>query len=205
MPEPQVLLAFAATVTALMLIPGRNVALIVANSVAHGPRYGLLTVLGTTSAMVVQLALTAFGMSALLRGLGEGFTWLRWIGVAYLLWLGVRQWRATPAELGRVQAEPKRARAIWARAFLVSLTNPKTLFFYGAFLPQFVRPGPDLALQFAVLAASFLLIAITVDSLWAVAAGRARRLLIRHTRASNRVSGGVLIAAAAALAAARAR
>jgi len=202
-PEPQLLLAFAATVTILMLIPGPNVALIVANSVAHGSRYGLLTVVGTSSAMVVQLVLTALGMTAVLRGLGGWFDGVRWIGVVYLLWLGVRQWRAAPADLARMRAGPKSARTIYARAFLVSLTNPKTLFFYGAFFPQFVRPGPGLGVQVAVLATSFLLIAVTVDSVWALAAGRARGLLVRHATVRNRISGGVLVAAAVALAAAR--
>src|SRR5688572_32472476 len=85
--------AFVAAVAILMLIPGPNVALIVANSVAHGARYGLLTVAGTSSAMMLQLAVTALGMTELLATLGSWFEWVRWIGVAYLLYLGVSYWR----------------------------------------------------------------------------------------------------------------
>src|ERR1700687_4704910 len=92
-------LTFVAATAILILIPGPNVALIVANSVAYGTRFGLLTVAGTSSAMVLQLALTALGMTALLGTLATWFEWIRWIGVFYLLWLGVRQWRAPPVDL----------------------------------------------------------------------------------------------------------
>lgn len=139
MPLP-LYLAFVAAALALMLMPGPNVALIVANSVAHGPRYGLLTVAGTSSAMVVQLAVTALGMASLLTVMGHAFEWLRWIGVAYLLWLAVQAWRAPEEDLSQVPAQPKSRTAIWLRGVLVSLTNPKTLLFYGAFLPQFIAP-----------------------------------------------------------------
>ena len=147
MPELHLYLAFVAAVTVLMLIPGPNVALIVANSVTYGFRYGLLTVAGTSSAMLVQLALTALGMTELLGQLGAWFDWIRWIGVAYLVYLGVTQWRAPPLKLTDVRAEPKSAQAMYTRALLVSLTNPKTLFFYGAFFPQFVVMTHDVGLQ----------------------------------------------------------
>ena len=203
MPEPHLLLAFAAAVTVLVMIPGPNVALIVANSVAHGARYGLITVAGASSAMVLQLALTALGMTELLGRLGAWFEWIRWIGVVYLLYLGVRQWRAPPTDLTLTRAEPKSPRAIYGRAFLVSLTNPKTLFFYGAFFPQFVSPAHSLYGQIATLSAAFLIIAVGGDCGWALLAGRARGLLARNGRLRNRLSGGVLVGAGLALAAAR--
>ena len=145
--DASVFLAFAATVTVLMLIPGPNVALIVANSVAYGSRYGLLTVAGTSSAVVVQLAFTALGMTRLLGALGTSFELIRWVGVAYLVYLGVAQWRAPAVDLTRTRPEPRSARAIYMRALLVSLTNPKTLLFYGAFFPQFVTATHDLGAQ----------------------------------------------------------
>jgi homoserine/homoserine lactone efflux protein len=203
--DASLLLAFIATVTVLMLIPGPNVALIVANSVAYGARYGLLTVAGTSSAMVVQLGLTALGMTELLGTLGVWFAWLRWIGVAYLLYVGVMQWRAPVVDLTRTRAEPKSARAIFVRALLVSLTNPKTLFFYGAFFPQFIVITRDVGSQVAILSAVFLGIAIVVDGPWALVAGRARGLLATRGRLRNRVSGGMLIGASAALALVRSK
>ena len=205
MPEPHLLAAFVAAVLVMMMIPGPNVALIVSNSLAHGSRYGLLTVAGTSSAMVVQLSLTALGMAQLLGGLGLWFDRLRWVGVAYLLYLGIRQWRAPPVDLSRVSAGPKSPRRLYARAFLVSFTNPKTLVFYGAFFPQFVTPGRALDSQLGVLCACFLGIALCVDSLWSLLAGRARALLAGRGTLRNRLGGGALIGAGLALAATRAR
>jgi homoserine/homoserine lactone efflux protein len=205
MPDPNLLLAFALATTVLMLIPGPNVALIVANSVAWGTRYGLLTVAGTAAAMVVQLALTAIGMSAVLGALAAWFEWLRWIGVAYLFWLGLRLWRAPAVDLTRVPPQRRSARAIALRGFLVSLTNPKTLLFYGAFFPQFVHVERPLLPQVAVLSALFLALALLLDGGWAVLAGRARFLLATRGRLRNRLSGGLLICAGVGLALARRR
>jgi homoserine/homoserine lactone efflux protein len=195
--------AFTGAVVVLMLIPGPNVALIVANSVAYGPSYGLLTVAGASSAMVVQLALTALGMTELLGALGVWFAYLRWFGVVYLLYLGVTQWRAPAADLTKTRPEPKSIRAIYLRGLLVSLTNPKTLFFYGAFFPQFVSPSRPIAVQVALLSATFLALAIAIDSGWALVAGRARGLLAARGGLRNKLSGGFLIGAGAALALAR--
>ena len=203
MPDVPTLLAFVLAVTALMLIPGPNVALIVANSVAYGQRYGLLTVAGTSAAMVAQLGLTAVGMAGLLGSLGHGFAFLRWVGAAYLVWLGVQQWRAAPVDLTQTPPQPRSARAIFGRALLVSLTNPKTLLFYGAFFPQFVTPGPSAGVQVMVLSAVFLALAVGLDSLWALAAAWARGALAMRGRLRNRLSGGVLVGAGVGLALAR--
>jgi threonine/homoserine/homoserine lactone efflux protein len=197
--------AFVAAVTLLMLIPGPNVALIVANSVAYGPRYGLLTLAGTSSAMVVQLCLTALGLAELLTATGTVFEWLRWIGVGYLLYLGIAQWRAPAVNLSTTPPEPKSARAIYGRGLIVSLTNPKTLLFYGAFFPQFVSPGRPADPQLWVLSLTFIAVALLVDTGWAMAAARARGLLAARGRLRNRLSGGVLIGAGAALALARSK
>lgn len=203
--EPSLYLAFIAAVTVLMLIPGPNVALITANSIAYGPRYGLLTVAGTSAAMIAQLSLTALGMSEALTFLASWFETLRWVGVAYLLYLGLVQWRAPAIDLTTTKPEPKSPRAIFMRAALVSLTNPKTLLFYGAFFPQFISLSRPLAPQLIVLSVSFLVIALIVDSLWALAASRARGLLATRGRLRNRLAGGLLMSAGAALALARQR
>src|SRR4051812_14732443 len=187
--------AFVLAVTVLMLIPGPNVALIVANSVSYGVRYGFLTVAGTSTAMVLQLAVTGLGMTELLGSLGSWFEWIRWIGVAYLVYLGVAQWRAPPRDLTKIAPAPKSARRMFTRALLVSLTNPKTLFFYGAFFPQFVSPDRTLLPQVLLLSATFVLLAILLDGSWALAAGRARHLLAGRGRLRNRISGGMLIGA----------
>jgi homoserine/homoserine lactone efflux protein len=196
-------LAFLLATSALMLIPGPNVALIVANSVAYGTYYGLLTVAGTGVAMLLQLALTAVGMTAALGHLGAWLEWIRWIGVAYLLWLGIRQWRAPPVEIAHTPPQPRSAQAIFLRGLLVSLTNPKTLLFYSAFFPQFIAPDRSLATQLWVLVGSFLALAILIDGGWATLAGRARTVLAARGKLRNRMSGGMLIGAGLGLALAR--
>jgi homoserine/homoserine lactone efflux protein len=197
-------LAFVAACALLIVIPGPNVALIVANSVAHGARYGLMTVAGTASAMVVQLALVVLGASALLGLLAGLFDWLRWLGVAYLLWLGLRTWRSASTELSSIAAEPRSVRAIFARGFLVSLSNPKTLLFYAAFLPQFVSAEPEQATyQLLLLSGTFLAIAVLLDGAWALLAGRLRSLLRARARLRNRLTGGLLMGAGLGLALAR--
>lgn len=116
----QLYLAFVVAVAVLIAIPGPNVALIVANSIAHGVRFGLLTVMGTSSAMVVQLGLTVLGMSAALGALADWFSWIRWIGVVYLVCLGLRAWRAAPVDFSAAPAEAPVVRRVvdagfWSR------------------------------------------------------------------------------------------
>jgi homoserine/homoserine lactone efflux protein len=193
-------LAFVLATSVLILIPGPNVALIVANSVGYGTRYGLLTVAGTSSAIVVQLALAGLGMTALLGNLAHWFDWIRWAGVVYLLWLGIRQWMAAPVDLTRTQPQQRSPREIFSRGILVSFTNPKTLFFYGAFFPQFITPNAHVTAQIAILAATFLVIAAGLDACWALLAGRVRHFLAVRGRLRNRISGGVLIGAGVGLA-----
>ncbi len=193
-------LGFVLATTILILIPGPNVSLIMANSIAHGTRYGLLTVIGTSAAIVVQLALTVLGLSATLGMLARWFEWVRWIGVAYLLWIGVRQWFAPPVDLTRTRPQPRSVRAIALRGFLISLTNPKTLLFYGAFFPQFLSPDVPFAPQVALLSVTFFVIAAGLDSVWALLAGRLRGLLAIRGTLRNRLSGGFLIGAGIGLA-----
>ena len=196
---------FVLATSLLILTPGPNVALIVANSVAHGARYGLLTVAGTTAAVFVHMLFVGFGMGQAMGTLGAALGWIRWLGVAYLLYLGVQQWRAAPVDLAAIGAQRKSASLMLRQAVLVSLSNPKALLFYGAFFPQFIAPNRAIGPQLAVLCTTYLILAGGIDSLWALAAGRMRAALARHARARNRVSGALLMGAGAGLACARAK
>lgn len=196
-------LAFVVASAVLILIPGPNVALIAANSVAHGTRFGLLTVGGTSSAVVVHLALTVLGATAILGFLAASFDWLRWAGVIYLVWLGVRAWRTPAVDLAGTEAQARSVKLIYGRGFLVGLTNPKTLLFYGAFLPQFITSGPTVADQLLLLAVTFLVVATVLDGVWAILAGRLRGLLTTHVRLRNRLTSGLLVGAGLGLALAR--
>jgi threonine/homoserine/homoserine lactone efflux protein len=196
-------LAFVGATLVLMIIPGPNVALIIANSVSHGRRYGLMTVVGTSTAMVPQLALTVLGMTTTLTAFAHLFEWIRWLGVAYLVYLGVQALRAEPLDLTTVRAEPKNPTAMFLRGFMVSITNPKTLLFYGAFFPQFVTPGENFSTHLLLLSATFLSLAVLVDSSWALAAARLRGVLAVRGALRNRLTGSFYLAAAFGLAMAR--
>lgn len=195
--SPSLFAAFLATSAALMLIPGPNVALIVANSLRFGVRGGLVTVLGTSAAMVVQLAVASLGVTTLLGTLGQAFEALRWLGVAWLLVLAARAFRAPADDLEL--PEPVAPGKTFGRGFLVSMTNPKTLAFYAAFLPQFLDPAAPLGRQMAILSVTFVSTALVVDGGWAILAGRTRAFL-RVGRARNRLTGAVLAGAALGLA-----
>lgn len=197
-------LAFVAATTALILLPGPNIMMIVSNSIAYGPRRGLATVAGTSSAMAVFLALTTLGMTSLVVAASDWFEWLRWAGAAYLVWLGIRQWRAAPVQSVSAGAPAPLSRVFW-QGFAVSATNPKVLLFYAAFLPQFVDPGAAVLPQMILLSVTFLVIAAGLDSGFALAAGRVRRLFAdpRYGRLQNRITGSLMVGAGLWLALAR--
>jgi threonine/homoserine/homoserine lactone efflux protein len=150
--------------------------------------------------MVPQLALTGLGMSALLGGVAEAFYYLRWLGVAYLVYLAYRAWTAPADDLAAVAAPRQPYRALFLRGFLVSLSNPKTLVFFAAFFPQFLNPAAPLGAQIGLLAASFLILAATVDSGWALLAARLGGAVKMSGRLRNRLSGGLLLGAGLGLA-----
>jgi threonine/homoserine/homoserine lactone efflux protein len=201
--EMNLFAAFILASALLILVPGPNVALIVSHSVVHGTRYGLLTVAATTSIQIIPLSLVALGMSAAVTLTADWFDWLRWIGIAYLIALGVATWRVRENHTIERNRKGRIGRTVIVRSMLVAATNPKTLLFYGAFLPQFVDADRPALPQFAILSATFILAALGGDSLWALAAGRARFLLARTARIRNRISGVILIVAGLGMAFAR--
>ena len=198
-------LGFVLASTLLILMPGPNVTLLVATSLSYGARRALATLAGTSTAIVLQLVITVLGMTSLMALLASGFEWLRWAGVAYLIWLGVRQWRAAPVALEDVDPQAVPARALFWQGFLVSATNPKTLLFYAAFFPQFLDPAAPAGPQLVLMSVTFLVVATVLDGGYALLAGRLRHLLRgrRRARLRNRVTGSLLIGAGLGLALAR--
>lgn len=196
-------LSFAAASALLILMPGPMVALIAASSVGQGLRAGLLTVAGAASGMVVHLTAVCLGLAALLASLGDAIFWLKWAGAAYLFYLGVSMIFSKASAFGNTAAPPKSAKRIYLEAFLVQLTNPKVLIFYAAFFPLFLSPDRPLLPQLLMMSATFLAIEIALDSAWALGATKVRPLLLNAGRWGNRVTGGVLVLAAAGMAALR--
>lgn len=193
------LLALALATALLVAMPGPNVALIVANSVRDGFRAGATTALGVACGNAVQLLLVVLGMAAVIRYAAEALTWIRWAGVVYLVYLGIRIWNEAGEDLGAITAKP----AVFRRAVLIAAINPKTLLFIAAFLPQFIIVDAGIAGHPAMIALVFLAVLLAGDLLWAVMADSARRLLEQYTKVRNRVTGGFLVAAGVGLALAR--
>lgn len=202
--EPHLWLAFAAATAVLILIPGPIVTLTIANSLRWGTRSGLMTIAGTSVATAVLLAAGGFGMAWVFATLGEWFQVLRWIGAAYLVWLGLRHWFERGHGLEE-HPEARRGRSIFWQGFLVSITNPKTILFYAAFFPQFMNPAAPAGPQLAALSVTFLIIAVIIDGAYAVLAGRLRPWLTgeRRGRLRNRITATLLIGTGLALAFAR--
>ncbi len=192
------LVALAVATMVLVMIPGPNVALIVANSLRYGLREGAITVLGTTLGVALQLALVMAGVAALIGFAAEALSWIRWGGVAYLLFLGIRAWREPASSLDAVEAQP----TVFWRACMIAAINPKTLLFNAAFLPQFL-PAAAGMLELVLTVAVFLSVLLAGDMLWATCASSARRLLQRYGRFGNRLSGAFLMAAGVGLALSR--
>lgn len=197
------ILALVVAAIILVLIPGPNVALIVANSLRYGFRSGLVTTLGTTSGLALQLLLVVAGMATVINVAATAFNWIRWLGVLYLLYLGIRAWREPATDLQGIRAAPPRHHGIFWRGFGLAVINPKTLLFNAAFLPQFVVAGEASVAHLSLLAAIYLAIIVTGDTLWATFASSARQVLGKFGHLRNKITGGFLLGAAASLALSR--
>jgi homoserine/homoserine lactone efflux protein len=203
--ETELLIGFALATFILVLIPGPIVTMVIAKSIAHGPSKGLLAVAGSSSAILCQLVLVTLGMSSIIALLAQWFEWLRWAGVIYLIYLGLRQFRAPLTTLSDAERLVPSHRSLFLQAFLISATTPKSLLFFGAFFPQFIDPLAPAVPQLLVLSVLFFTIATLSDGSYALLAGHLGRLLRgeRAARWRNRVSGVLLIAAGLGLALAR--
>jgi threonine/homoserine/homoserine lactone efflux protein len=187
----------------LVMIPGPNVALIVATSLRRGLRQGLLTVLGTTVGVGIQLALVVAGLATLLEAAAEALHWLKWVGAAYLVYLGIRAWRRAAQPPSACSPEPGR-RAAW-RGTMLAVLNPKTLLFNAAFLPQFVGSTTNATSELILLSAVYLLVIATGDMLWALFARSVRGWLEQRVALRERATGALLVAAGTGLAVAARR
>lgn len=169
-------LAFTFISTLFIVSPGPNVLVIVATTLGHGRGRGTTTVMGTSSAMAIQLLIAALSTSALLALVNGSLSWLQWAGVAYLAFLGlraIRRWQR------REQAPKLSGLGSFRRGFLVSLTNPKTILFFAAFLPQFVSESAPYLQQIALLSVWFWLLATLLDLAYVQLAGLLRKRIER--------------------------
>ncbi|WP_439859193.1 LysE family translocator [Pseudomonas sp. MBLB4136] len=193
-------LLYLTAVIGLALTPGPNGLLALTHGALYGHRKTLWTVAGGVGGFALLMALSMFGIGALLQASANALVILKWIGGAYLVWLGFQLWRAPALQLDApTQAVTKSGASLLRQGLLSALSNPKVILFFGAFLPQFLDPNGDLLLQFAVMAMTFAVVEGLVEYLLARTAHRVRPWLQRSGRGFNRCCGGLFAAMGAAL------
>lgn len=190
-------LAFVLASAAIVIVPGPTVTVIIANSLRHGHRAGLMNVAGTQAGLAVMIMVLALGLSAIVEIMGFAFDWLRLAGAAYLIWLGIKLWRSR-GELSDTDTKPLAGSFFW-QGFVVIWSNPKALLFFGAFIPQFIDPGgghiwASTTAQTLALGLTFMVVATLLDGGYALLAGKSGSLLSRRNiRAVEIFSGTSLI------------
>lgn len=197
-------------VTAVFLIsatPGPNMLHVMTQSIHHGPRRSIATMAGLMSAILLCLIASALGLGALLKASPRLFDGLRYAGVAYLLWLGVKAWRAPVGDAGEVGATRARSlRALYGTGLLTGLSNPKLIIFAAALFPQFIDTDRPFAVQLAILVVSFVAIEFGWQCVYALGGMKLARWLApaNRQRLFNRGTGLMFITFGGALLGARA-
>ena len=175
----------------LVVIPGPVVTLVISTSATKGTRAGLVTVAGTSTGNAALVAVIAFGLNWVLQHALYVFEVLRWVGAAYLIWLGIKAWRSA----GRQDLTIIGNQVHFWRGFVVAFSNPKGIAFFTAFLPQFVDPTLPAAHQLAMMCVVSVVLGATSDSCWAILSGMGRAWFVKPERAKllGRASGVTLI------------
>jgi len=202
--ETHIYLAFVIATAIMIALPGPSVLLTVAHGISFGWQRALATVAGETMGIAVQLTVAAVGLASLLNAVAHAFVWLRWAGAAYLVYLGVKQWRSASEPLALDTASVSKT-SLFVQGLIITIPNPKSLIFIAAFLPQFIDTTRPLGVQLTCIVPTFLAITLTVTSGWALLAGKASGFF-RSRRAFQsvmRTAGGLMIMAGAGLALAR--
>ncbi|NVN50888.1 Homoserine/homoserine lactone efflux protein [Mycolicibacterium hippocampi] len=196
-------LAFFGAAIVIAVAPGAGAIQSMATGLTHGVKRGYWNILGLEVGLMLQLALVATGLGAAVASSMLAFTVIKWVGVAYLLYLAIRQWRAVAVDLtAQVDGAVSTGyRSMVVRGFLVNATNPKSLLFFLAVMPQFVVPTSPLLPQYLAIGTTMVAVDLVVMGLYT---GLAVRLLTwlrtpRQQTALNRVFSGLFAAAALVL------
>ena len=208
MPDATTYGLFVAAALALLLVPGPAVFYVVARSVEGGRTTGLVSVLGVELGTLVHVVFAAAGLSAILASSATAFAIVKWLGAAYLVFLGLQHLLSRDGDDGEVPTGgERRLPRVFAQSVLVQVLNPKVALFFLAFLPQFVDPSRGAAwTQVLVLGATLALLGLLTDGLYALAGGTAADWLRRKRargglgRVRRYVSGGIYLALGAATA-----
>jgi threonine/homoserine/homoserine lactone efflux protein len=203
--SPDLYLAYVIACLFIALLPGPTITLIIATSIRHGTRAGLGNVAGTQVGLAVMIAVVGVGLASLIEGMGHWFEWLRLVGAAYLIWMGIQMFRSAGA-VDETGVPPLPRGGFMLQGVLVAASNPKTMVFFGAFFPQFIDPAGNYTLQIVVMGLTAMAIAAMTDSSYAILGGRAGRFLsTRRLKLISRLSGGFLVGGGLWLAFSRAK
>lgn len=203
----QAWLAFAAATFVLLVIPGPTILLVVSYALGRGMRAALPMAIGVALGDFTAMTLSLVGLGAVLAASATLFAVLRWVGAAYLIWMGWKLWRAGGALRVEAREDAEPAWKMIAHAWLVTALNPKSIIFFVAFVPQFMNPHTDWLTQMIVMETTFLVLAFCNALAYATLASRARAMT-RDPRAVsvfNRAGGAALIGLGAYAAASAAR
>ena len=190
-------LAFAAASAVMLAIPGPTILLVISYALSHGRRTAGATVAGVALGDFTAMTASMLGLGALLATSAAIFTVLKWVGAAYLVWLGIKLWRAPVSSAeGETPAEEKPFR-IFAHAYVVTALNPKSIVFFVAFLPQFLDLSRPMLPQMVIFEATFLVLATLNAFSYALLASAARKTIRNPTvqKVVNRTGGTLLIGA----------
>ena len=192
-------LTFVAASAILLVIPGPTILLVLSYALGHGRRPAAAIVAGVALGDLTAMTASMLGLGAVLATSAMLFTVLRWIGGAYLVFLGVKLWRAPVAAAEEAAAPPAPLSRMFAHAYAVTALNPKSIVFFVAFVPQFLSASSPFLPQVAVLEATFVTLAILNAAAYALLAAAARRRLRepRVRRVVNRTGGSLLVGAGA--------
>jgi threonine/homoserine/homoserine lactone efflux protein len=198
--------AYLVATVIVLIIPGPTVMLVVSYALAEGRRSAWATVAGVAAGDLTAMTVSLAGMGAVLSASADLFAALKWIGAGYLIYLGVKLWRVPPTlDAPTPGATRRSATAMMGHAFAVTALNPKSIVFFVAFLPQFVRAEAPVTPQLLLLGTTFLVLAIVNAAAYALLAGGIRDTVRRPPvlKTINRVGGSVLIGAGILTAAVR--
>jgi homoserine/homoserine lactone efflux protein len=201
----EVYVAYVLACFLIAVVPGPTVTVIIANSLAHGTRAGLLNVAGTQLGLGLMMGILVVGLSSVIAAMGWLFDWLRIAGAIYLAWLGWKLLRTPDFSGGNAHLEKPKG-GFLLQGFLVIMANPKALLWFGAFIPQFIDPAGNYVAQIVLLGLTAMAVALVTDGAYAVLTGRAGTWLSRsRIKLVARLSGAFLVGGGLWLALTRAR
>ncbi|MEL7463560.1 MAG: LysE family translocator [Pseudomonadota bacterium] len=181
--------------------PDTSQLLIISNSARHGLRRSLWTIFGDLSANAIQMTAAAFGLAALIAGSAEAFQIVKWAGVAYLAWIGVKLMLSSETAEAPGASAARTPLRLFRQGFVTSMANPFAVVFFGALFPQFIDPASPVLPQLAILGVTYVIVDGAILLAWGWLGLRAGAYLKRRGAVVlNRICGGLMVAAAALLA-----